>query len=114
MVLVDVHRRAYAAMGEAARLRQQAAELIARAEYVVSCVPTLQIQALRDEVAGLRKAMESRADIEQAKGIIMATMRCTADEAFDVLRQQSQHVNRKLRDVARDLIEDTATPYAGR
>ena len=35
-------------------------------------------------------AMESRAVIEQAKGVIMATAGVDPDEAFDLLRQQSQ------------------------
>ena len=36
-----------------------------------------------NEAANLRAAMQSRAVIEQAKGILMARDRCTADEAFD-------------------------------
>jgi GAF domain-containing protein len=48
----------------------------------------------------LRSALASRATIEQAKGIIMATLRCDADTAFRRLVEQSQHENRKLRDVA--------------
>jgi GAF domain-containing protein len=56
----------------------------------------------------LGEAMSSRAVIEQAKGVVMATMSVTADEAFDVLRRASQHDNRKLRDVAADVIEAAA------
>jgi GAF domain-containing protein len=51
----------------------------------------------------LTEAMESRAVIEQAKGVIMGAMSCTADEAFNVLRQQSQTENRKLRDIAQEI-----------
>ena len=53
----------------------------------------------------LQEAMDARAEIEQAKGILMANERCSADRAFDILRQASQHQNRKLRDVARELIQ---------
>ncbi|MEU4221383.1 GAF and ANTAR domain-containing protein [Actinoplanes sp. NPDC026623] len=52
----------------------------------------------------LRKAMEHRAVIEQAKGIIMGERRCTADEAFAILTKISQDSNRKLRDVAAALV----------
>src|SRR5205085_4785442 len=52
----------------------------------------------------LQTAMESRAAIEQAKGVIMATMGVGPDAAFDVLRQQSQSENRKLRDLAVELV----------
>jgi GAF domain-containing protein len=52
----------------------------------------------------MQAAMESRAVIEQAKGIIMGDRRCSADEAFAVLTKISQDSNRKLRDVAAALV----------
>jgi GAF domain-containing protein len=52
----------------------------------------------------MQAAMRSRAVIEQAKGIIMAERRCTADEAFATLSKISQDSNRKLRDVAALLV----------
>ena len=55
-------------------------------------------------------AMRSRAVIEQAKGIIMADRRCSADEAFAILTTLSQHSNHKLRDVAAALVKRTTTP----
>ena len=48
----------------------------------------------------MQAAMQSRAVIEQAKGIIMGSRRCTADDAFAILTKLSQDTNRKLRDVA--------------
>ena len=54
--------------------------------------------------AHMQKAMESRAIIEQAKGIIMGCRRCTPDEAFAILTKLSQDTNRKLRDVAAALV----------
>lgn len=53
----------------------------------------------------LQKAMESRAVIEQAKGILMARQKCSSDAAFDILRRASQRENRKLRDIAVDLVQ---------
>ncbi|MEV6300166.1 GAF and ANTAR domain-containing protein [Actinoplanes sp. NPDC051861] len=55
----------------------------------------------------MQVAMESRAVIEQAKGIIMGERRCTADEAFAILTKVSQDSNRKVRDVAAALVERT-------
>jgi GAF domain-containing protein len=52
----------------------------------------------------MQAAMERRAVIEQAKGIIMGDRRCTADEAFQILAKISQDTNRKLRDVATALV----------
>lgn len=53
----------------------------------------------------MQTAMESRAAIEQAKGIIMARVGCDADAAFGIMVQQSQHENRKLREIAAELVE---------
>ena len=52
----------------------------------------------------LEAALASRAVIEQAKGIIISTMRCTPDDAFDILSAQSQRENRKLRDIAVEIV----------
>jgi GAF domain-containing protein len=52
----------------------------------------------------MQTAMRSRAVIEQAKGIIMAERRCSADEAFKLLSKISQDSNRKLHDVAAALV----------
>jgi GAF domain-containing protein len=54
----------------------------------------------------LSRAMESRAVIEQAKGILMSSRRVSADEAFDLLVERSQTENRKLREVASDVVRD--------
>ena len=56
----------------------------------------------------MQAAMENRAVIEQAKGIVMGERRCTADEAFRILSRLSQDSNRKLRDVAAALVERAA------
>jgi GAF domain-containing protein len=54
----------------------------------------------------LSRAMESRAVIEQAKGILMSTHRVSADAAFDLLVARSQTQNRKLREVAGDVVRE--------
>jgi PAS domain S-box-containing protein len=59
----------------------------------------------RQLVGHLSTALESRGIIDQAKGILMATQRCSADEAFDLLRRASQRENRKLRDIALEIVE---------
>jgi len=47
--------------------------------------------------------MESRATIEQAEGVTMATTGCTPD-AFELLSDQSQTENRKRRDLAAEVV----------
>jgi GAF domain-containing protein len=57
----------------------------------------------------LQAAMASRAVIEQAKGVLMGARGCSADEAFAVLVELSQTANRKLRDVAQAIVDETTT-----
>jgi GAF domain-containing protein len=52
----------------------------------------------------LQHALASRAVIDQALGIIMGQNRCSADEAFEILRTTSQNRNVKLRDIASAMI----------
>jgi GAF domain-containing protein len=52
----------------------------------------------------LREALSSRAIIDQAIGVLMAQQRCSADDAFAILRRASQNRNRKLRDIASDIV----------
>ncbi|MGH8934335.1 MAG: ANTAR domain-containing protein [Egibacteraceae bacterium] len=54
--------------------------------------------------AQLGEALDSRAVIEQAKGILMASRRCSEDEAFDPLRAASQAQQRKLRHLAQEVV----------
>jgi hypothetical protein len=82
--------------------RQAAAELAAYAAVALSNVDTLQ--DAREQAENLRAAMESRAVIEQAKGIVMERYRVTADEAFRLLTAVSMHTNRKVRDLAEHLV----------
>lgn len=55
-------------------------------------------------LAQLEAALNSRTVIDQALGIIMMQQRCTSAEAFDLLRRQSQNSNRKLREIASNLV----------
>lgn len=58
----------------------------------------------------LRQALRSREMIGQAQGILIERERITADEAFDVLRRASKHLNVKVREVARTLVETGENP----
>ncbi|ALG10853.1 GAF and ANTAR domain-containing protein [Kibdelosporangium phytohabitans] len=63
-------------------------------------ITTAQLQAEH-----LRKAIDSRDVIGQAKGILMQRRKITADAAFDVLRETSQSLNVKLADLAKTLAD---------
>jgi GAF domain-containing protein len=66
----------------------------------------------RDLAEQMREAMSSRAVIEQAKGVLMAQRKVTADAAFDLLREVSQRTNTKLRLVAQAVVDTGALPAA--
>ena len=48
--------------------------------------------------------MEFRSVIEQAKGILIERHKLTADQAFRMLADASMHTNRKVRDIAEELV----------
>jgi hypothetical protein len=59
---------------------------------------------LAAEATGMREALTTRPVIDQAKGIIMADRRCTAEEAFEVLKRLSMDTNVRVADVAAALV----------
>jgi hypothetical protein len=63
--------------------------------------------------ANLHAALSSRGAVGEALGILMERERITAQQAFDILRRSSQHLNIKLREVAQDLIHTGEDPDTG-
>jgi transcriptional regulator with GAF, ATPase, and Fis domain len=53
----------------------------------------------------LQHALDSRILIEQAKGVLSAQLGITPDAAFEILRGYSRHNNRRIIDVAPDVIQ---------
>jgi GAF domain-containing protein len=53
----------------------------------------------------LEIALTTRGVIDQAKGVLMARTGRSADEAFESLRRASQRTNRKVSDLAQEIIE---------
>jgi AmiR/NasT family two-component response regulator len=61
-------------------------------------------QSARDMAGNLRAALEFRAVIDQAKGVLMERYKITPDQAFQLLAQASMNANRKVRDIAEELV----------
>ena len=78
-----------------ARIRMHV-ELARLREYAVS-------QA-EDEAANLRVALSSNRRIGAALGILMYRFKIGNDESFTLLRETSQRLNRKLGDIADDVV----------
>lgn len=66
---------------------------------------SVRINSALNRAEDLEAAMESRTAINLACGVIMAQNRCTQAEAMEILTRVSSNRNRKLRDVATELIE---------
>lgn len=60
--------------------------------------------------ANMAEALRTRDLIGQAKGILMATRHLSEDQAFEELREASQRLNMKLRDIAADVTYTGAPP----
>jgi len=70
---------------------------------------------LEAAAAQLERALQSRATIDQAKGILMERHGCDADAAFRLMAETSSSTNVKLREVAERLVREAAEggPAAG-
>ncbi|GKQ34925.1 anti-sigma factor antagonist [Streptomyces sp. A012304] len=67
-------------------------------------------QDLRIEVVQLRRAMQTRPVIDLARGILMASFALSAEDAWRVLVEASQHTNTKLHHLAHDLVSAVQGP----
>jgi transcriptional regulator with GAF, ATPase, and Fis domain len=78
----------------------------------IATVGLLQQRAIRrgDVVAEqLQGALTSRVLVEQAKGLLAERLQVSVAEAFRILRSTARERNRRLSDLARDLLEGTTT-----
>jgi GAF domain-containing protein len=86
------------------------------AAQALADVATIAILQHHATVAGhvvseqLQHALNSRVTIEQAKGVLHARTGIDMDDAFNQLRRYARNHNRKLVDVAHDVISDTLHP----
>ncbi|MEV4702859.1 GAF and ANTAR domain-containing protein [Actinoplanes sp. NPDC049316] len=64
----------------------------------------------RRRTAELTEALQSSRLIGMALGVVMAHRRSTPEQAFDVLRRASQRSNRKVREVAAEIVETGQVP----
>ena len=87
-------------------------ELVTRfAGYAVVPVSNMYLYETAVERAEhLQAALDSRAVIDQAKGILMERFKLTADQAFQALARISMETNTKVRDVAVRFVESGEFP----
>jgi GAF domain-containing protein len=67
----------------------------------------LHAEKQTDLATQLQGALDSRAGVEQAKGVLMREHSVSAREAFELLRAQARRERRKLADVANEIVQRT-------
>ena len=87
------------------RFESRASDPTAPAENSVES----QLRAARTEIATLRVAVEHRTTIGEAVGIVMERFHIDAPSAFEALRRVSSHTNRKIFDIAVELVNTGRT-----
>lgn len=84
--------------------RAQSAELLGALGGAVLGAVSVYDDARRT-ASQLRDGAAGRAVVDQAKGILMHALGCSADQALDHMRQLSQQRNVRAIDVAREIVE---------
>jgi signal transduction histidine kinase/DNA-binding response OmpR family regulator len=90
------------------------AELLARvrAHHQMSQLRDLAVDAAETTVGQLRRALQSNRTTGTAVGIVMTRYELNAELAFQVLKRTSQQSNRKLNDIAAEVVRTGALPDA--
>lgn len=103
---VDTSGIVHDAIVVADRMLDDAGAVVGTAGHYIDLTDTFDEtrQEVLDEA--LPDLFESRAAIEQAKGVLMAVYRVSADQAFRVLQWRSQETNIKLRALAAQLVAE--------
>ena len=58
----------------------------------------------QETILNLERALETNREIATAVGIVMATHKLSAAGSFELIRLMSMNTNRKLRDIAADIV----------
>jgi PAS domain S-box-containing protein len=98
--IVDTAKRTHWVIVVGDRMVDDDGNVIGASGFYVDVTDTMQSD-ISNVVSGFA---ETRAEIEQAKGLLMAAYGISADRAFDILVWRSQETNVKVRDVAHRFI----------
>jgi PAS domain S-box-containing protein len=105
--IIDVAGRTHWVIVIGDRMLDDAGHVIGTSGFYVDFTDTMQ----SDISAAVSKVAEARAEIEQAKGLLMAAYGISADHAFDILVWRSQETNVKVRLLARRFVDAMAGTF---
>jgi PAS domain S-box-containing protein len=110
---VDTRGAVHDAIVVADRIEDDEGTVVGTSGYYIDLTSTIDEtrSETRQEVLdeALPDLFENRAAIEQAKGVLVAVYRVTAEQAFRVLQWRSQETNTKVRALAKQLVSDVVT-----
>ena len=95
------------------RIMDESGAVLGTAGYYIDLTDTFDEARFETRQEVLDEALpdlfENRAAIEQAKGVLIAVYRVSADQAFRVLQWRSQQTNIKLRALAKQLVNEVVS-----
>lgn len=106
--ILDARRRVRQVVSVGDGVRDADGTLTEVRGFMVDVTGSKRSQTARDIDEAVRRSAQSRATIEQAKGVIMAALGVDDDAAFALLKRGSQSANVKLRDLAQILLQALA------
>ena len=98
--IIDTAGRTHWVVVVGDRMLDEAGSVIGTSGFYVDFTDTMQ----SDISEAVSKVTEARAEIEQAKGLLMAAYGISADRSFDILVWRSQETNIKVREFAHRLV----------
>lgn len=84
---------------------EETLNVLRRHERLAAMALLVAEAAQPDRIDQMLDLLQSRAALEEAKGIVIALRRCNPDEAWNTLRRASQECNVKVRELAVALVE---------
>jgi hypothetical protein len=84
---------------------EETVAVLRRHERLAAMTLVVAEAARPDRTDQMLDLLQSRAALEEAKGIVIALRRCDPDEAWNTLRRASQEFNVKVRELAVALVE---------
>ena len=98
--IIDNHGRTRWVIVVGDRMLAEDGTVIGTSGFYIDVTDSLQ----SDVTTAITEVSASRAEIEQAKGVLMMVYRISADRAFEVLVWRSQETNMKLRELAQQFM----------
>lgn len=94
--IIDTAGRTHWVVVVGGRMLDEAGTLIGTSGFYIDVTETLQ----SDITSAVTQVAAARAEIEQAKGVLMVTYGVSAERAFDILVWRSMQINVKVREFA--------------